>query len=209
MSFIRNVIMCFFVIYVFSFSNVYGEENSTNIALPTQNTNEVEKLELAGEDSFEYDISEKIRKTKSGVNVGIGANFVYNIQENAIKINASTILGYSYFFHKTFGLKLHGIFDNNQRGFYSGVGMDIIWDFVQTEQFGMGILIGSSMGYKEYYISGKQGQLLGQFHSGLGFVFDSGRSRIDGIVRIPYNRIELSNKVYANITYILMYSYTF
>ncbi len=222
MLFIRNIALSF-VLCIISANCVFAEEViDNNIVKNTMqkpnniktndyinNEDEVTKLELAGSDSFEYDIANKIRKTKSGVNVGVGANFIYNIQDNGLQVNVSAMLGYSYFFYKTFGIRLNGIFDNNKSGFYSGASVDVMWDFIQTEPFGIGILIGSSIGYREYYLSSKYGQLLGQFHSGIGFIFDSGRSRIDTIVRIPYNNIESYSKIYNNITYVIMYSYTF
>ncbi|RDU67117.1 hypothetical protein CQA53_02365 [Helicobacter didelphidarum] len=169
----------------------------------------ITKLELAGEDSFGYDVSNKIRKTKSNFHVGIGMNMVYDSNLSKVQFNASIIVGYSYFFHKTFGLRGYGIFDNKYNSFYGAFGIDVIWDFLQTEPFGMGIILGSSIGYSQGYKTQGDG-FLGQAHAGISFIFDAGRSRIEGIVRIPYNDVpSLPNFTKVGITYIIMYSYTF
>lgn len=170
---------------------------------------DVEQLELAGGDSFEYDIDNKIRRAKSSVQVGVGINFTHNVDTKALQVNASVALGYSYFFHKTFGVRLNGIFDNTQTSYFGGVGLDVMWDFIQTEPFGFGVLVGSSAGYTERYGTYKNGGFLGYFHVGLGMVFDGGRSRLDGITRIPYNTIGATRQISTDITYVLMYSYTF
>ena len=170
---------------------------------------EVGKLELAGADSFEYDTDNKIRKTKSNFQVGVGINFTHNINTEALQVNASVALGYSYFFHKTFGVRVNGIFDNTQTSYFGGVGFDAMLDFIQTEPFGLGVLIGSSFGYSEQYGNYKRGGLIGYFHVGLSMIFDGGRSRIDGITRIPYNAIANKSGLLPEITYVLMYSYTF
>lgn len=178
-----------------------------NIANSKENNDgSVEKLELAGSDSFGYDINNKIRKAKSSVQVGVGINFTRNLDTEKLQVNASIALGYSYFFHKTFGIRAQGIFDNTQTSYFGGVGVDVMWDFIQTEPFGIGLTIGSSVGYEEQYGASKAKGFLAQLHVGIGMIFDGGRSRLDGITRIPYNKIEGIN---PEITYILMYSYTF
>ncbi|TLD83711.1 hypothetical protein [Helicobacter trogontum] len=171
---------------------------------------EVEQLELAGGDSFEYDINNKIRRAKSNVQVGVGVNFTHNATTGSLQVNASVALGYSYFFHKTFGMRLNGIFDNTQTSYFGGIGLDIMWDFIQTEPFGLGVIIGSSVGYAKEYGVVENGGFLGYFHAGVGMVFDGGRSRLDGVTRIPYNSIpNITRQLSTDITYVLMYSYTF
>lgn len=176
---------------------------------PKSSESDVNRLELAGSDSFEYDIANKIRKAKSSVQIGIGMNFTQNATTKALQVNVSGALGYSYFFTKNIGLRAQGIVDNTQTSFFGGIGVDVLWDFIQTEPFGIGVFIGSSMGYQELYSTNQQGGFLGQFHSGIGLIFDGGRSRLEGMVRLPYNTISSTQQIRSNITYILMYSYTF
>ena len=197
-----SMVLC---MYFCAISSLFAQ----NAASTTDsNDSGVEKLELAGGDSFEYDIDNKIRKAKSSVQVGVGVNFTHNSDTNGLQVNASVALGYSYFFHKTFGIRAQGIFDNTQTSYFGGVGVDVMWDFIQTEPFGFGVLVGSSIGYEERYGIYKYKGFLGQFHVGVGMVFDGGRSRLDGITRIPYNTTG-GPKMSQEITYILMYSYTF
>lgn len=174
-----------------------------------QDSNDVSKLELAGQDSFGYDVSNKIRKAKSSFNIGLGANLIYNSYDRKVDFNASVIAGYSYFFHKTFGLRAYGIFDNRVDGFYGAFGFDGLWDFIQYEPFGFGIIVGSSLGYSGTY-SSNLGGFLAQAHLGFSFIFDSGKSRLEFLTRLPYNRVHLLNN-FENVgtTYIIMYSYTF
>lgn len=184
-------------------ANVANADESTE-------SSDVSKLELAGGDSFAYDVANKIRKSKSSFNIGIGMNMMH--ENNIFYFNASVIAGYSYFFHKTFGLRGYGIFDNRYNGFYGAAGVDAMWDFLQFESFGMGVTLGSSIGYSGFYTStsGDNGGFLAQAHAGFSFIFDSGTSRLEALARIPYNRVHLLND-FANvgITYIIMYSYTF
>lgn len=182
----------------------------TNTATKTTSntSNDVGKLELAGSDSFGYDIANKIRQSKSSFNFGIGMNV---IKTEKFEFNASVLLGYSHFFNKNFGLRGYGLFDNFSNGFYGGVGADIVWDFLQTEAFGMGVILGSSIGYaKNYDNTLGADEFLTQFHGGISLIFDSGKSRLEGIVRIPYKQFHLLNQFNnSGITYIFMYSYTF
>ena len=48
---------------------------------------DVEQLELAGGDSFEYDIDNKIRRAKSSVQVGVGINFTHNVDTKALQLS--------------------------------------------------------------------------------------------------------------------------
>ena len=221
MLFLRHLCL----IMYFGISILYAQdinEISNNIPMSPQSTtttpttqpmiplNETRKLELAGDDTFGYDISNKIRKSKSNFNVGIGMNIVRLQNTNIFRLNASVLAGYSYFFHKTIGFRGYAFFDNMATQFYTGAGIDVLWDFIQTEQFGLGVIVGSSVGYvKSYNISGA-GDFLGQFHVGIGMTFDSGKSRLEGLTRIPYNQINLLGNIErVDITYIIMYSYTF
>lgn len=202
--------MCLFATTstLFAQSSLDVSASNDGIVTPSNNDNEVTKLELAGGDSFEYDINNKIRKAKSSVQVSVGMNFTYNHNKDALQVNASIGLGYSYFFHKTFGIRAQGVFDNMQSGYFGGIAFDAIWDFIQTEPFGLGIILGSSAGYQEQYGVKGQNGFLGQLHVGVGMIFDGGRSRLDGLTRIPYSVI-MGNQESLGIVYILMYSYTF
>lgn len=170
-------------------------------------SSDVSKLELAGNDSFGYDIGNKIKKAKSSFNIGIGANLFH--ENSQVHFNASVIAGYSYFWHKTFGLRGYGLFDNRYNGFYGAAGVDIMWDFLQFEPFGIGLILGSSIGYSGFY-SDSAGGFLGQAHVGFSLIFDSGKSRLETLARLPYNKVHLLNNFKnVGVTYIIMYSYTF
>lgn len=203
----RSVVLCACFCIV---SSLFAQNADSKAVSSTNsnNDNSVNKLELAGGDSFEYDINNKIRKAKSSVQVGVGINFTNNANTNKLQVNASVALGYSYFFSKNFGVRAQGIFDNTQTSYFGGVGADVMWDFIQTEPFGVGVFLGSSLGYEEQYHKNSEYKgFLAQLHVGVGMIFDGGRSRLDGVARIPYNKIGISK--YPEITYILMYSYTF
>ena len=171
----------------------------------------VDKLELAGSDSFDYDINNKIRRAKSNFNIGIGFN-VSKIIAPGFKygINVSTLAGYSYFFHKTFGLRVSGIFDYLLDKFYGGGGVDVLWDFVQTEPFGMGISFGANAGYSKMKALGDASGFLVQADAGLSLVFDGGKSRLELLARIPLNKIDSSiGKVSPGPSYVVLYLYSF
>lgn len=192
-----------FLIFVFLCANSFllAESNLSK-------NDSVDQLELAGTDVFGYDTSNKIRKTKSNFQFGVGINFTHNLNTKELQVNASVAFGYSYFFNKMFGVRINGIYDNTQTSYFGGVGFDAMFDFIQTEPFGLGVLAGSSFGYTEQYGADKIGGFLSYFHIGLSMIFDAGRSRVEGIARIPYNTIGNKN-VLPEATYILMYSYTF
>ncbi|STQ86976.1 hypothetical protein LS73_006885 [Helicobacter muridarum] len=172
----------------------------------------VPNLELAGSESFEYDVNNKIRKAKSNFNIGIGANIskVNHESLGKYRINVSALLGYSQFFYKTFGVRLYGLFDYSIEKIYGGAGFDVLWDFLQTENFGIGIISGSSVGYSQVTELDNNGGALSQFHVGASVNFDGGKSRLEGLVRIPYNKLKSSNTLIdVGITYVIMYSYLF
>ena len=172
----------------------------------------VPSLELAGSDSFEYDVNNKIRKSKSNFNIGIGANIskVNHESLGKYRINVSALLGYSQFFYKTFGVRLYGLFDYSVEKIYGGVGFDVLWDFLQTESFGLGVISGSSVGYSQVTALMDNRGVLSQFHVGASINFDGGKSRLEGLVRIPYNKQKSSNTpIDVGITYVIMYSYLF
>lgn len=199
-----GVVLCMYFCVV---SSLLAQQNTTSDNTKSSE-NSVDKLENSGSDSFGYDISDKIRRAKSGVQVGIGINFTQNPNDNKLQVNASFALGFSYYLNKNFGIRAQGIFDNTQTSLFGGVGFDILYDFIQTELFGAGVFLGSSIGHGEQYGKSQYGGFLGQLHVGIGMIFDSGQSRLDGIARIPYNKIG-GDAIYPGTTYILMYSYTF
>lgn len=193
----------FYSIVMFAKADVVNDVNNTY-------DDSVGKLELSGSDSFSYDVNNKMRKAKSSFNVGIGANMLYlPADKEPYKFNASVIAGYSYFFFKSFGIRGYLLFDNLYDRFYLAGGFDAMIDFFQIEQFGLGLIIGSSAGYNKFY-GGNEG-FLAQFHAGFSMIFDVGKSRLEALVRIPYGSYQYgSNQLSAsNVTYILMYSYSF
>lgn len=169
-------------------------------------------LELAGSDSFDYDINNKISKSKSNLNIGIGANISKVNYESLGKyrLNVSSLIGYSQFFHKTFGVRLYGLFDYSVEKIYGGVGFDVLWDFFQIENFGVGIIAGSSIGFSKIIALDLNGGVLSQFHVGASINFDGCKSRLELLVRIPYNKLKvLDPPIDVGVTYIIMYSYLF
>ncbi|RDU70708.1 hypothetical protein CQA66_07670 [Helicobacter aurati] len=177
-----------------------------------QTPKSISDLELAGSDSFDYDINNKLRKAKSNFTIGIGGN-VSKINHESLgnyKVNVSVLLGYSQFIHKTFGFRMYGIFDYNVEKLYGAAGFDILWDFLQTEYFGLGLIAGSSVGYSKITaLDGRDG-VLSQFHAGVSMNFDSGKSRLEGLVRLPYHKLKTNDlSIDVGITYVIMYSYLF
>ncbi|MWV61316.1 hypothetical protein DCO58_10245 [Helicobacter saguini] len=203
---LRCVVLPYALILGFLPPHLYADDAATNSAGNSGNS-DVSKLELAGNDSFGYDIGNKIRAAKSSFNIGIGANLLH--ENNKVHFNASVIAGYSYFWHKTFGLRGYGLFDNRYNGFYGAAGVDVMWDFLQFEPFGVGVIVGSSLGYSGLYGDGVGG-FLAQAHLGFSLIFDSGKSRLEALARLPYNKVHMLNDFKnVGVTYVIMYSYTF
>lgn len=204
---IIRVLLLSLLVYHLSFA-----AKPVNTMESNQTSSSISDLELAGSDSFDYDINNKLRKAKSNFTIGIGANLSKINHESLgnYKINVSVLLGYSQFFHKTFGFRMYGIFDYTVEKLYGAAGFDILWDFLQTEYFGLGIIAGSSIGYSKIIaLDGKDG-VLSQFHTGVSVIFDGGKSRLEGLARLPYHKLEASNSpIDVGITYIIMYSYLF
>ncbi len=167
---------------------------------------DVSDLELLGDDVSAPNMSIFVGN-KNGFNVGLGLNYS-NYYKDGIRLSdfsATADFGYTSFFNKYVGVRDYIFFDALYNRFYTGAGIDVYIDFLQTRYFGLGIIGGTTIGFLRFY-QGRNAFLM-QADVGVSVVFDSGKSRLQLLARSPYLVTGSFDKI--NTTYILSYIYNF
>lgn len=154
-------------------------------------------------------INKNIAKNKSGFTFGIGLNYINLLNDKNLthKYNATTLIGYSYFFDKNIGFRVNIFIDNSKLGFYTGGEINLIYDIFQESKYGFGILTGINFGVKKIYKREIQKNIISA-NAGFSLIFDGGINRIQFLFRYPIKPIR-SGILHENFSYILMYSYVF